>query len=70
LRKIGFIGLGVMGSWMCKNLLKAEYKVNIWNRTASKMEEQISYGAVPCNSPKEVAEKSDIIIIIVGMLQT
>jgi 3-hydroxyisobutyrate dehydrogenase len=66
LEKIGFIGLGVMGAWMCKNLLKAGYTVNVWNRTPSKMKEQISGGAVPCNSPKEVAEKSDIIIIMVG----
>jgi 3-hydroxyisobutyrate dehydrogenase len=66
LEKIGFIGLGVMGAWMCKNLLKAGYTVNVWNRTPSKMKEQISEGAVPCNSPKEVAEKSDIIIIMVG----
>jgi 3-hydroxyisobutyrate dehydrogenase len=55
-----------MGSWMCRNLLKAGYKVNVWNRTASKLEEQVSRGAVACKSPKEVAEKSDLVIIIVG----
>lgn len=66
LKKIGFIGLGVMGSWMCENLLKAGYTVNIWNRTASKMEKPISRGAVPCKSAKEVAEKSDLVIVMVG----
>jgi 3-hydroxyisobutyrate dehydrogenase len=51
---------------MCRNLLKARYTVNVWNRTASKMKEQVSAGALPCGSPKEVAEKSDIIIVMVG----
>lgn len=66
MKRIGFIGLGVMGAPMCRNLLKAHYPVNVWNRTASKMKEQVSLGALPCGSPKEVAEKSDIIIIMVG----
>lgn len=66
MKKIGFIGLGVMGSSMCRNLLKAGYSVNVWNRTASKMADQVSLGAVPCKSPKEVAEKSDVVIIMVG----
>lgn len=66
LKKVGFIGLGVMGSLMCKNLVRAGYAVNIWNRTASRMEEQISLGAMPCKSPKEVAEKSDFVMIMVG----
>lgn len=66
MKKIGFVGLGVMGSPMCKNLLKAGYPVNVWNRTASKMEEVVSLGAVAANSPKEVAEKSDIVITVVG----
>lgn len=55
-----------MGSLMCKNLLNAGYEVSIWNRTASKMKEHISCGAVPCESPKEVAEKSDVVIVMVG----
>jgi 3-hydroxyisobutyrate dehydrogenase len=66
LKKIGFIGLGVMGAPMCRNLLEAEYSVNVWNRTASKMKELVSFGALPCKSPKEVAEKSNIVIIMVG----
>jgi len=65
-KKIGFIGLGVMGMPMAENLLKAGYPVTVWNRTASKMEEPVSLGAVATDSPKEVAEKSDIVIIMVG----
>jgi 3-hydroxyisobutyrate dehydrogenase len=66
LKKIGFIGLGVMGLPMCKNLLKAGYSVTVWNRTASKMEEPVSLGALAAGSPKEVAQKSDVVIIMVG----
>jgi len=64
--KIGFIGLGVMGMSMAKNLLKAGYPVTVWNRTASRMREPVSLGALAADSPKEVAEKSDIVIIMVG----
>lgn len=66
MKKIGFIGLGVMGKPMCKNLLEAGYPVVVWNRTASKMKESVSLGAVAAGSPKEVAQKSDIVIIMVG----
>jgi len=65
-KKIGFIGLGVMGMPMAKNLLKAGYPVTVWNRTTSKMREPVSLGAKAANSPKEVAEKSDVAIIMVG----
>lgn len=66
MKKIGFIGLGVMGMPMAKNLLKAGYLVTVWNRTASKMRETVSLGARAANSPKEVAKKSDVVIIMVG----
>lgn len=66
MKKIGFIGLGVMGTPMSKNLLKAGYTMIVWNRTASKMKELVSLGATAAGSPKDVAEKSDIVIIMVG----
>jgi len=66
MKKIGFIGLGVMGMSMCKNLLKAGYSITVWNRTASKMKEPVSMGATSADSPKEVAQKSDVVIIMVG----
>lgn len=64
--QIGFIGLGIMGQPMCLNLLKAGYQVTVYNRTASKMETVINAGAVPAESPKMVAKKSDLIITIVS----
>jgi len=64
--KIGFIGLGVMGKPMALNLLKARYPLTVWNRTKSKMEELLSMGASGAESPKEVAEKSDVVITMVA----
>lgn len=66
MKKIGFIGLGVMGRPMAKNLLAAGYPLTVWNRTGSRMEEPVSLGAKAAGSPKEVAESSDVVIIMVG----
>ncbi|MBC7091254.1 MAG: NAD(P)-binding domain-containing protein, partial [Nitrososphaeria archaeon] len=60
--EIGFIGLGIMGKPMAKNLIKAGFPLTVWNRTASKMKELIEMGARGASSPKEVAEKSNVII--------
>ena len=59
MERIGFIGLGVMGKPMAKNLMKAGYTLCVWNRTRSKMNELVATGAISTNSPREVAEKSD-----------
>jgi len=65
MKRIGFIGLGLMGTGMSKNLLKAGYPVTVWNRTASKMEPLVEAGAKAAGIPKEVAENSDVVISIV-----
>ena len=65
-KKVGFIGLGIMGQPMCLNLLKAGYEVTAYNRTISKMEKVVAAGALKALTPREVAEKSDIIITIVS----
>lgn len=64
--KIGFIGLGVMGKPMAMNLLNAGYKLTVWNRTRSKMDDLLAMGASGAESPKEVAEKSDVVITMVS----
>jgi 3-hydroxyisobutyrate dehydrogenase-like beta-hydroxyacid dehydrogenase len=61
-KKVGFVGLGMMGSPMSKNLLKAGYELTVWNRTTSKMKEIVTSGARPATSAKEVAEKSEVTI--------
>ncbi len=65
MKKIGFIGLGLMGRGMSMNLVKAGFPVTVWNRTASKMEPLVEAGAKAAGSPKEVAAASDIIVSIV-----
>ncbi|RMG70492.1 MAG: NAD(P)-dependent oxidoreductase [Chloroflexi bacterium] len=64
--KIGFIGLGIMGSGMASNLLKAGFDVCVWNRTAARMSPLIDAGAQAGTSPADVATKSDIVITCVS----
>jgi 2-hydroxy-3-oxopropionate reductase len=59
---VGFIGLGIMGKPMAKNLIEAGYDLAVYNRTREKAEELASEGATVAGSPKEVAERSDVII--------
>ena len=61
--RIGFIGLGIMGRPMATHLVAAGYEVTVWNRTQSKTAAVAQAGAKVGTSPKDVASKSDIIII-------
>ncbi|GIN19122.1 3-hydroxyisobutyrate dehydrogenase [Siminovitchia fordii] len=65
-RKIGFIGIGVMGKSMVRNLMKNGYPVFIYTRTKEKAEELLAEGANWKASPKEVAQEAHIIITMVG----
>ncbi len=58
---IGFIGLGIMGLPMARNLLKAGYPVVAYNRTSSKAEELAEDGATTTASPREVSEQASVI---------
>lgn len=64
--KIGFIGLGIMGQGMAKNLMEAGFDVNVWNRTPAKMDPFCAAGARCCSSPADIAAHSDIIITCVS----
>ena len=66
MKKIGFIGTGVMGSSMVKHLLNAGYPVTVYNRTKEKAQAVIDAGAIWANTPKEVASQSDVVLTIVG----
>lgn len=66
MKKIGFIGTGVMGKSMIRNLRKAGYELYIYNRTKEKATELIEEGAIWCESPGECAEDRDAVITIVG----
>lgn len=63
---IGFIGLGIMGQPMAHNVLRAGFPLNIWARRADAMSPLTQAGATACTLPVDVAEKSDIIILIVS----
>ena len=65
MKKIGFIGTGVMGKSMIRNLKKAGYELYIYNRTKEKAEELIEEGAVWCDTPGECAKNRDVVLTIV-----
>jgi 2-hydroxy-3-oxopropionate reductase len=60
--KIGFIGLGIMGKPMSKNLLKAGYELIVNDRNTVAVAELVALGAEKADTAKEVAEKTDIIV--------
>ncbi|MEE9418459.1 MAG: 2-hydroxy-3-oxopropionate reductase [Desulfatiglandaceae bacterium] len=62
MERIGFIGLGIMGKPMARNLIKEGYSLVVHNRSLGPVEELASEGATPASSPKEVAEHSDLVI--------
>jgi len=64
--RVGFIGLGIMGRGMARNLLNAGFDLGVWNRTASRMEEFVAAGASAANSPADLAARTDIIITCVS----
>jgi 3-hydroxyisobutyrate dehydrogenase-like beta-hydroxyacid dehydrogenase len=57
--RISFIGLGIMGSGMVANLVKAGHEVRVWNRTASKLDEIKKVGATTVSHPGELMENVD-----------
>src|SRR6201995_5108621 len=63
--KVGFIGLGVMGAPMARNLLAAGYEVVAWNRSAGPLEELAAAGARAADGPAAVAREADVVISIV-----
>jgi 3-hydroxyisobutyrate dehydrogenase-like beta-hydroxyacid dehydrogenase len=62
-KKVGFIGLGHMGTPMAENLLKQEGSIIVYNRTASKCDRFVKEGAEAAASIAEISEKADIIFL-------
>lgn len=60
--KVGFVGLGIMGSAMAGNLLGAGHELVVHNRTRTKAEELAGRGAEIVDSPREIAERSDVVV--------
>ena len=66
MKKVAFIGVGVMGKFMVSNLLKNGFEVSIYARNKAKVEDSIKEGAVFCETIKECVQNKDAIITIVG----
>lgn len=64
--KIGFIGTGVMGSGIINNLLQANYEVHVYNRTKAHAQTVIDHGAIWQDSPRQIAQVADVVMIMVG----
>ncbi len=62
MEKIGFIGLGIMGKPMARNLMKAGYSLIVYDVNRAPVDEMVQEGAEAVGSPKEVAERCDIIL--------
>jgi 3-hydroxyisobutyrate dehydrogenase-like beta-hydroxyacid dehydrogenase len=65
-KKIGLIGLGLMGRPMAMNLLKAGHSLTVWNRTASRADELLGAGAKLAKSPQEAAAAAEFFITMVS----
>jgi 3-hydroxyisobutyrate dehydrogenase len=66
--RVGWIGTGVMGRWMCQHLMTKGYTATIFNRTKNKPDVKalLDAGAAWADSPRAVAERSDVVFAIVG----
>ena len=62
MKKIGFIGLGIMGAPMSKNILKAGYPLMVYNRSPEKMDALVACGAEKAESPAHLARECDVIV--------
>lgn len=62
MQKLGFIGLGIMGKPMAKNLLKAGYELVVYDINEEPVKELVELGAKPGTSSKDVAERSEVVI--------
>ena len=63
--RVGIIGTGMLGEAVGLHLLDSKYEVTVYNRTKNKVENLVKHGAVSVDTPKNVAEKSDIVITVV-----
>lgn len=66
MKRIAFIGMGVMGRSMATNLLKAGYELTIYTRTASKAKEVIEHGAAWCDTIAQCVSSAEAVITMVG----
>ena len=63
--KVGIVGTGMLGEAVGLHLLDSKYEVTVYNRTKDKVENLVKHGALDVDTPKDVAENSDIVITVV-----
>jgi 2-hydroxy-3-oxopropionate reductase len=64
-QKIGFLGMGIMGRPMARNLLKAGHQVTVYNRTEARCDEVVRDGALKARTPRDCAQGQDLVITCV-----
>jgi len=64
--RIGWIGTGVMGRWMCEHAMAKGFAATVYNRSRAKTQPLVDQGATFAESPRQVAERSEIVFAIVG----
>jgi 3-hydroxyisobutyrate dehydrogenase len=64
--RVGWIGTGVMGRWMCQHLLAKGYPATVYNRSKEKAAPLLEAGAAWADTPRGVAERADVTFAIVG----
>ena len=62
IKRIGFIGLGLMGKPMARNLMKSGFDLIVHNRSRAAVDQLVSEGANPADSPREAAASADVVI--------
>src|SRR4051794_26588401 len=64
--RIGWIGTGVMGRWMCQHAMTKGYAATVYNRSKDKLQPLVEQGAKAAGTPREVAANADVVFAIVG----
>src|SRR3954469_18637652 len=64
--RIGWIGTGVMGRWMCQHAMTKGYAATVYNRSKDKLQPLVEQGAKAAGTPKEVVQTADVVFAIVG----
>src|SRR4029079_10649806 len=64
--RVGWVGTGVMGRWMCQHAIQKGFPATVYNRSREKAQPLLDLGATFADSPKAVAEQSDVVFAIVG----
>ncbi|MGC4095071.1 MAG: NAD(P)-dependent oxidoreductase [Polyangiaceae bacterium] len=65
MKRIGFIGLGIMGAGMAKNLVNKGFPTRVWNRSSARLAE-LGLASIAADSPRALAEQSDVVVCCVS----